>query len=96
MQAQQLADLFWRRWVKEYLPLLQERQKWFTKKQNLQVNDPRANGAKRRSGRKPGARVTNSALAEFKVVAHGSKGGGMSCHDTTLTVDALRFAFCHG
>ena len=39
---------------------------------------PRANGAKRRSGRKPGARVTNSALAEFKVVAHGSKGGGMS------------------
>ena len=31
----------------------------------------RANGAKRRSGRKPGARVTNSALAEFKVVAHG-------------------------
>ena len=33
---------------------------------------PRANGAKRRSGRKPGARVTNSALAAFKVVAHGS------------------------
>ena len=33
----------------------------------------RANGAKRRSGRKPGARVTNSALAEFKVVAHGSQ-----------------------
>ena len=33
---------------------------------------PRANGAKRRSGRKPGARVTNSALAEFKVVAYGS------------------------
>ena len=29
---------------------------------------PRANGTKRRSGRKPGARVTNSALAEFKVV----------------------------
>ena len=33
---------------------------------------PRANGAKRRSGRKPGARVTNFALAEFKVVARGS------------------------
>ena len=32
---------------------------------------PRANGAKHRSGRKPRARVTNSALAEFKVVAHG-------------------------
>ncbi len=27
------------------------------------INIPRANGAKRRSGRKPGARVTNSALA---------------------------------
>ena len=36
------------------------------------------NGAKRRSGRNPGARVTNSALAEFKVVADGSKGVGMS------------------
>ena len=34
--------------------------------------NPRANGAKRRSGRKPGARVTNSVLAEFKVVARGS------------------------
>ena len=32
-------------------------------------NNPRANGAKRRSGRKPGARVTNFVLAEFKVVA---------------------------
>ena len=30
---------------------------------------PRANGAKRRSGRKPGARVTNFVLAELKVVA---------------------------
>ena len=39
---------------------------------------PRANGAKRRSGRKPGARVTNSALVELKVVARGSKGVGMS------------------
>ena len=31
-------------------------------------NNPRANGAKRRSGRKPGARVTNYVLAELKVV----------------------------
>ena len=29
--------------------------------ENLPRNNPRANGAKRRSGRKPGARVTNSA-----------------------------------
>ena len=38
----------------------------------VRKNIPRANGAKRRSGRKPGARVTNFALAEFRVVAHGS------------------------
>ena len=34
-----------------------------------QQSNPRANGAKRRSGRKPGARVTNFVLAELKVVA---------------------------
>ncbi|XP_028416927.1 uncharacterized protein LOC114541139 [Dendronephthya gigantea] len=38
-QAQQLADAFWKRWVKEYLPLLQERQKWLTEKRNLQPQD---------------------------------------------------------
>lgn len=36
-QVQYMADLFWRWWVKEYLPLLQERQKWFKKRRNLQV-----------------------------------------------------------
>ena len=35
---------------------------------------PRANGAKRRSGRKPGARDTNRALAKFKV-GSSRKGG---------------------
>ena len=34
--------------------------------------NPRANGAKRRSGRKPGARVTNRALGKLKVVVDGS------------------------
>ena len=38
-QAQQLASAFWKRWVKEYLPLLQERQKWLTVKRNLQPKD---------------------------------------------------------
>ena len=33
---------------------------------------PRPNGAKHRSGRKPGARVTNFAVGKFKVIAHGS------------------------
>ena len=37
--VQFLADLFWRRWTKEYLPLLQLRQKWLTPKPNISVGD---------------------------------------------------------
>ena len=37
--AQSLADQFWSRWVKEYLPTLQCRQKWLTKVRNLQKGD---------------------------------------------------------
>ena len=46
---------------------------------------PRANGAKRRSGRKPGARVTNFALTELQVVARGSSVVSLVCHDVILT-----------
>ncbi|PIK43503.1 hypothetical protein BSL78_19643 [Apostichopus japonicus] len=38
-QVQYLADLFWARWRKEYLPLLQKRQKWFSPKRNIQKGD---------------------------------------------------------
>lgn len=38
-QVQYLANIFWRRWTSEYLPLLQERQKWNTKRRNLQPGD---------------------------------------------------------
>ncbi|CAB4022447.1 Hypothetical predicted protein [Paramuricea clavata] len=38
-QAQELANAFWKRWLRDYLPLLQERQKWTAEKRNLQVND---------------------------------------------------------
>ena len=30
---------FWRRWTREYLPQLQQRQKWFHEKRNLAVGD---------------------------------------------------------
>jgi hypothetical protein len=38
-QIQYMANLFWNRWVKEYLPLLQERQKWNDIKRNMKVGD---------------------------------------------------------
>ena len=38
-QVQYLSDVFWRRWVKEYLPTLQERQKWFRPRRNFQIGD---------------------------------------------------------
>ncbi|XP_072177022.1 uncharacterized protein [Diadema setosum] len=38
-QMQYLADLFWRRWIKEYLPSLQQGQKWLQPGRNLQVGD---------------------------------------------------------
>ena len=38
-QAQELTNAFWKRWLRDYLPLLQERQKWTAEKRNLQIND---------------------------------------------------------
>ncbi|KAG7524560.1 hypothetical protein JOB18_013868 [Solea senegalensis] len=34
-----MADLFWKRWTKEYLPLLQERQRWTGVQRNLVAGD---------------------------------------------------------
>ncbi|KAL4008191.1 hypothetical protein ACER0C_002043 [Sarotherodon galilaeus] len=38
-QVQYLSDIFWKRWTKEYLPLLQERQKWLVIRRNLRPGD---------------------------------------------------------
>ena len=38
-QVQYLANIFWSRWVKEYLPTLQARSKWQNKTRNLSPGD---------------------------------------------------------
>ena len=38
-RAQFLVNCYWKRWIKEYLPLLQSRQKWRREKRNLRKND---------------------------------------------------------
>ncbi|XP_072030174.1 uncharacterized protein [Amphiura filiformis] len=38
-QIQYLADLFWQRWLKEYLPELQRRQRWLQPQRNLKTGD---------------------------------------------------------
>ncbi|MEM7284018.1 MAG: hypothetical protein AAF438_20615, partial [Pseudomonadota bacterium] len=38
-QAQYLADQFWKRWTKEYIPLLQERRKWQSVTKNFEPGE---------------------------------------------------------
>ncbi|XP_074651586.1 uncharacterized protein LOC141906242 [Tubulanus polymorphus] len=38
-QIQYLADIFWKRWIAEYIPTLQVRQKWLTQNRNVAVGD---------------------------------------------------------
>lgn len=39
LASQQYAEMFWRKWVKEYLPSLTLRTKWYEKTKPLQVGD---------------------------------------------------------
>ena len=36
---QYLSQVFWKRWLKQYLPELQRRQKWLHKQPNVSVGD---------------------------------------------------------
>ena len=38
-QVEYLSDIFWKRWTREYLPLLQERQKWTEIRKNQEEGD---------------------------------------------------------
>lgn len=38
-QVQYISDLFWKRWIREYLPLLQEWQKWTKEKRSFMPGD---------------------------------------------------------
>lgn len=38
-QVQYVSDLFWKRWCREYLPQLQQRQKWNNTRRNFSVGD---------------------------------------------------------
>ena len=38
-QVQYLANVFWSRWIREYLPQLQQPQKWYHTQTNLSITD---------------------------------------------------------
>ena len=59
--AHHLADIFWSRWIKEYVPLLQARQKALTPSRNLKVNDlVLMTGEGKKRGNGPMARIVEA------------------------------------
>ena len=92
--TQHLANSFWSRWRKEYLQLLQGRQKWTMEKKNLQVDDVvllKEEGSGR--GHWPMARVTEIHRSDDGMVRSVSLQVNKSIlkrpvHKTVLLVSA--------
>ena len=38
-EVQHISDIFWKRWLKEFLPALQERAKWMKPRRSLEIGD---------------------------------------------------------
>ena len=38
-QSQHISNTFWRRWIRQYLPTLQSRQKWNVVRENIKIGD---------------------------------------------------------
>lgn len=38
-KSQEFADKFWRRWLKEYVPIISRRSKWFSKQKPIKIGD---------------------------------------------------------
>lgn len=98
-QVQFIADSFWRRWSREYLVLLQERQKWVKPKENVSVGDivllmdstPRSSWAL--------GRITDVVKDNHGLERDGNGQSGFkrssSPHSQTCTCVGSRFIVCH-
>jgi len=77
-QIQYLADVFWKRWLKEYLPALQERSKWYHQARNLKPGDVVLLVTDSNRGQWPLARVVDvytsadGIVRSVKVLSNGS------------------------
>lgn len=79
-QAQYLSDVFWRRWLKEYLPELQRRQKWNKQRRNFAPGDVvlMVDDSSQRSSWPPGRVVRvklNSSYGLFRRIVLKTKSG---------------------
>ena len=91
--AQHLANSFWSRWRKEFLQLLQSRQKWTEEKRNLQLDDVvlwKEEGVVR--GRWPMARVVKVHPSKDGLVRSVSLRVGQTTYDRPVNKTVLLVA----